>query len=289
MKGKHIFSLLLLTGVLSSCDLLQLGGDGSLSEDEIVEGLKTALVVGTDSSTTILSATNGYYADAAIKILFPDQADNMIKTIAYIDQIPALKSLLGEGYFTKQLQKTELALNRAAESAATKATPIFKSAITRLSISDGLTILNGTNPAGAKSKSTSAFDSTAATSYLKSTTYAQLVDSFSTPIDAVLNQKVGELGVTPNEAWNTLVTNYNKVAVYAQQIAPFSNANTKAMLQQFAPITDVSLGKYVTGKALDGLFVKVGEQEKSIRRDPWKWISDTIGSILQKVFGANKS
>ena len=61
-------------------------------------------------------------------------------------------------------------------------------------------------------------------------------------------------------------------------------------MAQFAPISNVSLGEYVTGKALDGLFLKVGDQEKSIRKDPMKWISkalNDIGDILQKVFGSN--
>jgi hypothetical protein len=45
------------------------------------------------------------------------------------------------------------------------------------------------------------------------------------------------------------------------------------------------LGEYVTGKALNGLFSKVGEQEVAIRRDPFKWAGSTFGPILEKVFG----
>jgi len=40
--------------------------------------------------------------------------------------------------------------------------------------------------------------------------------------------------------------------------------------------------QYVTGKALDGLFLMIGEQEKKIRQDP----VGTGSAILKKVFGS---
>ncbi len=45
---------------------------------------------------------------------------------------------------------------------------------------------------------------------------------------------------------------------------------------------NTDLGEFVTGKALDGLFLKVGDQERAIRRDPFQWASD----IIRKVFGS---
>ena len=45
---------------------------------------------------------------------------------------------------------------------------------------------------------------------------------------------------------------------------------------------DASIQQYVTGKALDGLYFMIGEEERKIRRDP-------VGSgsaLLSKVFGA---
>ena len=47
------------------------------------------------------------------------------------------------------------------------------------------------------------------------------------------------------------------------------------------PIVTESIGVFATEKALDGLFFKVGEEEKKIRRDPWQWAVD----IIQRVFG----
>jgi len=43
-----------------------------------------------------------------------------------------------------------------------------------------------------------------------------------------------------------------------------------------------TLADHATGKALDGLFLKVSEEEKSIRKDPWARVTD----ILEKVFGS---
>ena len=45
---------------------------------------------------------------------------------------------------------------------------------------------------------------------------------------------------------------------------------------------DASIQQYVTGKALDGLYLMIGEEEKKIRRDP----VGTGSAILKKVFGS---
>ena len=45
---------------------------------------------------------------------------------------------------------------------------------------------------------------------------------------------------------------------------------------------DANLQAYVTDKALDGLYLMIGEEEKKIRRDP----VGTGSAILKKVFGA---
>jgi len=45
---------------------------------------------------------------------------------------------------------------------------------------------------------------------------------------------------------------------------------------------DANIQQYVTGKALDGLYLMIGEEEKKIRRDP----VGTGSAILKKVFGS---
>jgi hypothetical protein len=45
-----------------------------------------------------------------------------------------------------------------------------------------------------------------------------------------------------------------------------------------------NIEQYVTGKALDGLYYMIGEEEKQIRQDPVA----TGSAVLKRVFGALK-
>ncbi|MDP4209615.1 MAG: DUF4197 domain-containing protein [Bacteroidota bacterium] len=226
---------------------------GSLTQTDIIKGLKTALTIGTDSSVFKTSALNGYFKDQAIKILLPPEADVIVSSI---NSVPGGKKLL---------DNVILGINRSAEDAAKSAAPIFKNAITSMSITDGLAILKGQNPAA--SVKSQRFDSTAATGYLKTTTNAQLVQAFSVPINQSLDKKL-VAGISTNKAWTNLTSAYNMVAPVLGKSKVTTN-----------------LGQYVTQRALDGLFLKVGEQELKIRHDPWKWASTTVGNILTRVFG----
>ncbi len=256
-------SLIAFTLVIASagCEELLNTAD-TLTESEVIDGLKTALTVGTDSSVFLTSRVDGYYRDEAIKILLPPEAD-----IIYENKDNILFTATG---LDQKIEDAVVALNRAAEDAATEAGPIFKTAITDMSISDAWAILNGTNPASGKK--TAEFDSTAATNYLISTTYTQLRDAFSPKVNTSLDKKL--IGTySPNQMWSTLTTNYNSVA--------------NKSFGLITPMENTDLGAYVTEKALDGLFSKVAKQEKEIRKDPLKWAATTVGDILDKVFGSN--
>jgi hypothetical protein len=252
-----IAGIVIIAGCISlgSCELMQETG---LTNDEIVEGLKTALIVGTDSSSSILAKEDGYYRNQALKIMLPPEADIIVDNLDN-----PLLSALG---LDVAVENVVLSINRAAEDAAKESAPIFKDAITSLSITDALSILQGQNPAS-KKKSGTDFDSTAATHYLISTTYQPLYDNFSPKINTSLSKDLG-LGFSANSAWSTLTKKYNKVA----QLAGL-------------PAVTTNLGDYCTNKALNGLFTKVGEQEKSIRNNPLKWAATAVGNILKKVFG----
>ena len=63
MKINLYYSIIILIFAVSSCK-----EDAGLTEAEVVDGLKTALNVGTDSTVKNVSATDGYYGDQAIKI-----------------------------------------------------------------------------------------------------------------------------------------------------------------------------------------------------------------------------
>ncbi len=261
-----IFLFLFSPYAVPSCDDLVkttsgIGGHtGALTSNEIVEGLKTALKVGADSSVWTTSRLNGFYKDEAIKILLPPEA-----AVIYENRNNALLRTLG---LDRKIEEAVMALNRAAEDAASEAGPIFKNAITGLSISDGLSILRGKNPSAANNAAN--FDSTAATGYLRVTTYDQLVAAFSPKINQSLDKKlVGSYSA--NQIWDGLTRSYNTVA--------------KNSFGVIKAVETVDLSEYVTERTLDGLFLKVAVEEIKIRRDPWRWAQTSVGNILQRVFG----
>ncbi len=144
-----------------------------------------------------------------------------------------------------QVDKFETTLNRAAEEATKEALPIFVDAITNMSISDGFAILNGGDGA--------------ATKFLKDQTTAKLVAAFSPKVEAAIAK------VKLTEYWNPIITKYN-------------SAMTLTGGEKLNP----DLNKYVTEKAIAGLFHMVEQEENKIRKDPMARVSD----ILQKVFGS---
>jgi hypothetical protein len=155
-----------------------LSGKKGLSSDEIVAGLKDALNHGTQKSTDKLSAVDGFFKDAAVKILLPPEAAKVEKA-------------LRNAGFNKEVDDAILSINRAAEDAAKSAAPIFLSAIKNMTVSDGVNILKGPD--------------TAATGYLRKTTSSQLTASFRPVIDSSL-QKTGA-----TKYWKQLFDLYNKI------------------------------------------------------------------------------
>ena len=270
---KTFLLLLLVPFALVSCEDI-LGEDGDLSSDDVVKGLKTALNIGTDSSTTILSATNGYYGDALVKIPLPKEAMAIKEKMDYVRKYSSTGASVVDG----KMEDLILAINRSAEEAAKDAAPIFSSAITNLSIVDGLQILNGEVP-GESLKSAADFDCLAATRYLKNQTYNSLVDAYAPKMDDALGKKlVGNASAT--SLWNDITSNYNG---FVSQYGDAARLAAKIAGKDIAfNEVNTDIGEFVTQKALDGLFLKVGDQEKEIRKNPFQWASD----IIKKVFGS---
>lgn len=155
------------------------GGSGNpLSSDEVGNGLKEALSIGVQKGASQLSAMNGFFGNAVIKILMPPDAQKVEKTLRG----------MGMG---KQVDDAILSMNRAAEDAAKSAAPIFLDAIKQMSIQDAFGILKGGD--------------TAATSYLRSKTTSPLTVAFKPTVDASLKK------VDATKYWNTVTTAYNKV------------------------------------------------------------------------------
>ena len=193
MKRTAIIFLVSIILGLNSCDVLQQVLDDAsqqtaLSNSEIIQGLKEALTEGVVSSSKVLHAPDGYFKNAAVKILLPPEANVIVENIR---KIPGLGD--------KTMDDLVLRINRSAEDAAVEAKPIFINAVKSMTIQDGMAILKGSN--------------TSATNYLKSKTYNQLKSAFAPKINNSLNKKlVGN--VSTNQAWSQTTTLYNKVAPF---------------------------------------------------------------------------
>jgi hypothetical protein len=185
---KGLLSLsFLFTFLLYSCQstaqiskiLEQAGGlTGTPTNSEISMGLKEALEKGTGISTDRLSLTDGYLKNLDVKILFPDEAKQVEKT---------LRSL-GLGSLCDQAITS---LNRAAEDAAKEAKPIFTAAIKQMTFQDVQNILLG--------------ESDAATQYFQRTTTDSLSSKFSPIIDSSLKK------VNATKYWGDVMGRYNKI------------------------------------------------------------------------------
>ena len=263
-----VFSFIALLMSIS-CEYFNLDNEDGLSTEEIIEGLKTALQIGADSSTTRLSALNGYYLDEAVKILLPPEADVIYDNLSKLDNVvPGTKSFI-EG----EMEKLVLSINRSAEDAADDALPILGNAITSLSISDGWDILNGKVPGTAKSATEEPFDSLAATHYMEQMTKTDLIAVFSEPMNTAL-QKPLVFNVSAYGLWNSITSTYNTAA------NTYNSLDILNLWDDIEPV-NTDIGEFVTGKAMDGLFLKVGNEERKIRKDPFQWAID----IIQRVFG----
>ena len=150
---------------------------GSLSTGEIVAGLKEALSLGAEKSGSKLSATDGFFKDAAVKILLPKE----------VRDIESKMRMFGMG---KLIDNAILSMNRAAEDASKAAAPIFLSAIKKMTLTDAMGILRGAD--------------TAATGYLRKSTTPELTASFMPVISESLKK------VDATKYWKDVFTTYNR-------------------------------------------------------------------------------
>ena len=213
-----------------------------VTNTENIAGLKSALNVGIEDAVKSLGGTNGFFNNAALKILLPPEAQVVVDNIKLI---PGGQQLV---------ENAILSLNRSAEDAVREATPIFKSAITSMTITDAAGILFGNN--------------NAATSYLHNKTYNQLKGAFAPKVRASLD-KPFVANLSTYETWSSLTSAYNSVA------------NTPVGAIAGLKSVNVDLGEYVTEKALDALFTKIAEEEKAIRVNP----AARVNQVLKRVFG----
>ena len=143
--------------------------------------------------------------------------------------------------YQKQVDEFVLSMNRAAEAAVPLAAKYFADAIRGMTVDDVRGILTGGD--------------TAATEFFRRKSQDKLYAAFK----PVVSSKVNEVGAT--RAYKDMMGQYQGV--------PFVKKQT------------LDLDDYVTGKALDGVFYMVGQEEKNIRTNP----AARTTELLKTVFG----
>jgi hypothetical protein len=169
-------------------------------------------------------------------------SNDMIKIIMP-EKIRAVTNLLSKFGFQGQVDDFVLSMNRAAEKAAPQAMEYFVSALQEMTFSDARKILQGGN--------------TAATEYFKLKTGDKIYSAFK----PVVTSSMQDVGVARR---------YTQMTDELKSI-PFSGVTASSL----------DLDNYVTTKAVDGLFIILGEEEKKIRTDP----AARGTELLRKVFG----
>jgi hypothetical protein len=157
------------------------------------------------------------------------------------EKIATVANVLRKVGYGKEVDDFELSMNRAAEKAAPQAASIFMDAIKGMSIEDARKILSG--------------DDTAATQYFREKTQ----DKLSAAFKPIISSSLDEVGAT--RSYKSMMAKYDSIPFVSKQ--------------------SLDLDHYVTGKALDGLFFMVGQEEKKIRSDPAARVTD----LLKTVFG----
>lgn len=144
----------------------------------------------------------------------------------------------------KDMEQLETAMNRAAEAAVPEARTLLVDAVKQMSVDDAKTILTGGDDS--------------VTRYFESKTREALTGRFLPVVTAQTNRL-------------SLAKQYNKLA---------DKASASGLLEG----DEASVERYVTARALDGLYLTIAEQERAIRQNPLQ----AAGSLAKQVFGALK-
>ncbi len=155
-------------------------GGPTLTNADVIAGLKEALTKGAEHSVDIASVTDGFWKSDRLRIPFPPDAVKVKNTLTD----------LGMG---TQVEKFELTMNRAAENAAKEAVPVFVNAIKGMTVADGFAILKGGDHA--------------ATDFLKEKTTAELTAKFRPIVEKATQQ------VALTSYWTPLASTYNKATL----------------------------------------------------------------------------
>ncbi|MCC6234710.1 MAG: DUF4197 domain-containing protein [Verrucomicrobiales bacterium] len=213
----------------------------ALTDDQLIGGLREALGNGISRALTELGRNDGFLTNLAVRIPMPDS----------LRKVERLARSAGQEALADEFVSS---MNRAAEKAVPEAAVVFREAVTKMTIADAKTILDGPKDA--------------ATRFFEKTTRTNLQVRFQ----PLVQEATSRVGVT--QRYKSLTSQIGALDSLGGGL--FGNLRKSAV-----SIPDLDLDAYVTDKALDGLFHMVAEEEKRIRENPIARTTD----LLQRVFG----
>lgn len=175
---------------LASCDVLSTlptGTTGSVTQQEAAQGIKEALSQGISKSVLQLNSVDGFFKNAAYKILLPPDAKKVENTLRAL----GLNSLV---------DKAILQINRGAEDAAGYAKPIFVDAIKSMTLQDAIGLVRNGD--------------TSATHFFRVKTTDKLLAAFRPVIQSSLDK------VDATKYYGDLISKYNALPTTFKQINP---------------------------------------------------------------------
>jgi hypothetical protein len=242
---RWILRITLIAGLLPAC------GSAQAQVDQIWNKAKAAAQSGNPASPGLSNdkITAGLKEALTVStgnaVASTGRPDGFLKNQAIKIPLPGGLATANKGMrlmgMGSQMDELEVGMNRAAEQAAPEAKQIFVRAVTNMNFDDARKILSG--------------NETAATEYFKKQSSGELTTAFA----PIVHKAMENVGV---------IQQYNQV-VQNSAAAPLLGS------QKF------NLDSYVVGKALDGLFYMLGEEEKKIRKNP----AAQTTSLLKEVFG----
>jgi len=222
-------------------ELLKGGSKEKEQQQDTSTVLKSALGA-EDMNAAILEALS-VGIERAIELLGKDGGylDDAQVRIPMPDNLQKIESLLRKFGQDKYADRFIKTMNRAAEQAVPQTTKIFLDTIKGMSVEDAKKLLNGPDDA--------------ATRYFETKTSAQL----EKVIRPIVSSTMDDVGVT---------SAYKKLVSKADFLGDYVDKDT------------LDIDAFVTRKTMDGLFLKLADEEAKIRTNPVARSTD----LLKKVF-----
>lgn len=228
-----IISLGLLISLTSCAELQQIleqtTTDRPVTTEEVALGLKEALNQGVVEGVGFLHARDGFL-QSIYQIPLPEEVQVVTSRVKRLAPFRDVEDVLIEK------------INRAAEDAVGRATPIFGDAIRSMTINDAWDILRG--------------ERNAATQYLYTNTHNRLYDEFNPAIVDALNK------FEVLDYWETVINAYNSIPLVEKR--------------------NPRIDDFVTSWALDALFDRVSIEEDAIRTNINRRTSDLLKRVFAR-------